>query len=297
MGTKKILFLTLIFGAVLFFGGIDNARSANCDTGFYKCSEGALGPVCDPIPSECDRLSTTGACQSTETPGSIICSGAVRCCNLNESDVCSGEPNGTLCEDTDNAITGTCQDGICEPDVCSGESNGTPCENEDAGITGTCQDGYCVAGGGGGKTCPTTATCKADCSISSGESELTGPFTNCNQKCCTSSPPPPPGGTCPSGFKKEAGGVCFPTGTGLSEKTIAEILRNLLLWIIYVFGFIAIGAFVISGIQYLVSAGDEDTINTAKRNMKWSLVGVIVALSAFVIIKAITAALQATTLF
>lgn len=92
-----------------------------------------------------------------------------------------------------------------------------------------------------------------------------------------------------------AAGVTLPTGTGLSDASVVDILKTLMNWLLGVFGFLAIIAFVISGIQYLVSAGDDDTISTAKRNMKYSIIGVIVALSGLVIIQAVTSALTATT--
>ena len=63
-------------------------------------------------------------------------------------------------------------------------------------------------------------------------------------------------------------------------------------WLLALFGIIAIIAFVISGIQYLVSAGDEGIAETAKRNMKFAIIGVIVALSGWIIISAITQALS-----
>ncbi|OGI31086.1 MAG: hypothetical protein A3G09_00055 [Candidatus Moranbacteria bacterium RIFCSPLOWO2_12_FULL_48_12] len=63
-------------------------------------------------------------------------------------------------------------------------------------------------------------------------------------------------------------------------------------WLLAVFGMIAIIAFVISGIQYLISAGNEAMIETAKRNMMYSMLGVLVGLSGWVIIRAIDAALN-----
>ncbi len=87
-------------------------------------------------------------------------------------------------------------------------------------------------------------------------------------------------------------GVCFPTGTGLSSRPVEFILVNFMWWILALVGMIAIIAFVISGIQYLVSAGDEDMIKTAKRNMTYSIVGVLVALSGWVIIRSIDYALN-----
>lgn len=92
----------------------------------------------------------------------------------------------------------------------------------------------------------------------------------------------------------QAAGVTLPTDTGLSDAAIVDILKTLMNWLLGIFGFLAIIAFVISGIQYLVAAGDDDTISTAKRNMKYSIIGVIVALSGLVIIQAITSALTAS---
>ncbi|MDD5652164.1 MAG: hypothetical protein PHX98_02070, partial [Candidatus Moranbacteria bacterium] len=57
-------------------------------------------------------------------------------------------------------------------------------------------------------------------------------------------------------------------------------------------GFIAIIGFVIAGIMYMTSAGDDDRIKTAKNAMKWSIVGVIVALMGFVILQAVDALLS-----
>ncbi|QQS21085.1 MAG: hypothetical protein IPL87_00925 [Candidatus Moraniibacteriota bacterium] len=99
----------------------------------------------------------------------------------------------------------------------------------------------------------------------------------------------------PTKFKEYAG-VCFPLKetTGLSETSVAEIVVNLMRWMLFLFGFLAIIAFIISGIQYLTSAGNMNTIETAKRNMKYSIIGVIVALAGLVIIVAIDALLRGT---
>lgn len=101
---------------------------------------------------------------------------------------------------------------------------------------------------------------------------------------------------CKTGFEPQAG-VCFPIKSviGLSDASVNDIIKNLMNWILGIFGLLAIIAFVVSGIQYLTSAGEEKSVETAKRNMKWAAVGVIVALSGYVIIKAVDAALKATS--
>lgn len=88
--------------------------------------------------------------------------------------------------------------------------------------------------------------------------------------------------------------MCFPIDTGLSETPVASIFINLMKWMLYLFGFLAIIAFVISGIQYLAASGNMNMIETAKRNMKFSILGVIVALAGLVIIVAIDALLRGT---
>ncbi len=102
--------------------------------------------------------------------------------------------------------------------------------------------------------------------------------------------------TCPTdGTYDVVSGVCIPTNTGLSSATVTQVLLTFMNWLLGLLGLFGIIAFVISGIQYLVSAGDDDTISTAKRNMKYSIIGVMVALSGFIIIQAVDTLLKGTS--
>jgi hypothetical protein len=82
---------------------------------------------------------------------------------------------------------------------------------------------------------------------------------------------------------------------GISDKPITVILANFVKWLLGIFGFIAIIAFIISGIQYLVSAGDEDMQQRAKKNFQYSIIGVVVGLSGLIIITAVQTLLMAQT--
>lgn len=78
------------------------------------------------------------------------------------------------------------------------------------------------------------------------------------------------------------------TGTGLPYRVgLGQIIANIAYWILGIFGFVAIIGFVISGITYLVSAGDEDTQERAKRAMMYSITGVIVGLVGLVVVYAV----------
>jgi heme/copper-type cytochrome/quinol oxidase subunit 2 len=82
-------------------------------------------------------------------------------------------------------------------------------------------------------------------------------------------------------------GICFPTNTGLSSAPVSDIIGSVMFWLLAIVGMIAIIAFVISGMQYLASVGDAKMAEKGKANMLNSIIGVIVALSGLVIIRAL----------
>jgi hypothetical protein len=96
-------------------------------------------------------------------------------------------------------------------------------------------------------------------------------------------------------------GLVIPGGaeTGLPDPAggIAQILRNLLIWFLEIVGVVALIGFVVSGTQYILAAGDSDVIETAKKNLTYSVIGVVVVLASFVIIQAIAFALEARSYF
>jgi len=81
-------------------------------------------------------------------------------------------------------------------------------------------------------------------------------------------------------------------GFGLPSGSIYQIAYNVLYWILAIFGFLAVIGFVISGIMYIVSTGDDEVIKKAKSYMFNCIIGVVVALSGLVIIYAIDRALR-----
>ena len=87
--------------------------------------------------------------------------------------------------------------------------------------------------------------------------------------------------------------------TGLPDPAggVRGIVVDVMQWLLVIFGFLAIIAFVVSGIQYMTAAGNENVIEKAKRNMTYSIIGVIVGLAAFVIIQAVDRALRITPNF
>ncbi len=106
--------------------------------------------------------------------------------------------------------------------------------------------------------------------------------------------------TCPDAVNWAiVSGVCVPTtaGTGLSSATVSATLVTFMKWLLAILNILGILAFVISGVQYLTSAGDEDQAKTAKRNMQYAIIGVVVGLSGYMIITAIDKIFQGNSAF
>jgi hypothetical protein len=91
-------------------------------------------------------------------------------------------------------------------------------------------------------------------------------------------------------------GICFPK-TELPKTSVEGILSNFLKWLLGIFSVLAIISFTIAGIQYFMAAGDENQAKNAKKNMQLSIIGVLVAFSALVIIYAIGNFLSAAPTF
>ena len=80
---------------------------------------------------------------------------------------------------------------------------------------------------------------------------------------------------------------------GLPGGSIFGIIQNILYWMLGILGAVSIIGFIIAGIMYLTAAGDETQAGKAKKAMTYAIIGVIVALSGFVVFQAAQALLGA----
>lgn len=72
---------------------------------------------------------------------------------------------------------------------------------------------------------------------------------------------------------------------GLPNATPYDIITNILNWILSIFAVLAALAFVISGVMFLISGGNQDLTSKAKDYIKYSIIALAVALSGFIIIR------------
>lgn len=73
---------------------------------------------------------------------------------------------------------------------------------------------------------------------------------------------------------------------GLPGGSIFGIVRNILNWLLGILSLVSLIGFIIAGIMYLTAAGDETRAEKAKKAMLYSIIGVIVGLSGFVVFQA-----------
>jgi hypothetical protein len=99
-------------------------------------------------------------------------------------------------------------------------------------------------------------------------------------------------GTCGVG---SYGGWSLSNPYGLPSGSILGIASNILFWLLSMFAILGVIGFVISGIFYLIAAGDEGTMEKGKEGMKWSIFGIIIGLSGFIIMQAVNALLSGSS--
>ncbi len=195
-------------------------------------------------------------------------------------------------------VRAECNTGTCSVTACTNEDSDEDCDC-------TANPPQCTEV----DTCLNASSCVDSVSkCASGQSAVksaTCEAQTVNKICCGSADSGEDGDglTCETGFESYAG-MCFPKGgagnadgTGLSDTPLKDIIVGVMQWILALFGFLAIIAFVISGIQYLTAAGNMNQIETAKRNMTYSILGVIVALSGLILILLIDSLLSGTSVW
>lgn len=102
-----------------------------------------------------------------------------------------------------------------------------------------------------------------------------------------------------SGNACELAGISDPLLCGTSganeeavvQEKVANVLKQVYLWI----GIIAVVVIVISGVRYMTSQGNTDTVRKAKAGITYASIGLVVTLAAFAITSVITNSVQGNT--
>ncbi len=93
------------------------------------------------------------------------------------------------------------------------------------------------------------------------------------------------------------GAWALPGNYGLPVGHITDIIEGILNWLLVIIGLVSIIGFVIAGAKYILAMGDDKAVESAKNAMKNSIIGVVVALSGYVIIQAVVYMLNGYSTF
>lgn len=77
------------------------------------------------------------------------------------------------------------------------------------------------------------------------------------------------------------------TAAGLKNGTFFGLASTVMNWLLGLVGILAVIGFVISGVMYLISAGDAEQVEKAKTVMTYSIIGLVVALVGLIVVNAI----------
>lgn len=83
-------------------------------------------------------------------------------------------------------------------------------------------------------------------------------------------------------------------GAGSASHPIADVLNRTLMWLLGIFGFLAIICFIVAGVLYLMASGDSRMLDRAKKATVYGIVGVVIGLIGFVVIRTIDYLLRGT---
>jgi len=83
--------------------------------------------------------------------------------------------------------------------------------------------------------------------------------------------------------------------TGYTTTDLPTFIGRIIKWVLGIIGVVMIAMFVYGGVMYATSAGNEDRIETGKKVMVYTIVGVIIIALAYVLTDFVIDALFPTT--
>ena len=87
-----------------------------------------------------------------------------------------------------------------------------------------------------------------------------------------------------AGIEKARAQININITNPIDTSDFGTLVENLLLWILSVAGVLALFMLVAGGIMYMTAGGDEQKISTAKKMVKWTILGLALILVSYSII-------------
>ncbi len=177
-------------------------------------------------------------------------------------------------------------------------SSNPPCSpSGTTGLTGTCKEAATAAVACAVDTNPILTCCKNGAAITESRT-CEGACDSCvpqGQSCPTAAPPPPPGApTLPAApiTATVSGRVTLPNPLGTTSPE--ELIGRLIKAVLSIVGSLALLMFIYGGVLWMTAQGNGDDVKKGKNVIVWSVAGLVVIFSAYVVLKYVLSALQGT---
>lgn len=72
--------------------------------------------------------------------------------------------------------------------------------------------------------------------------------------------------------------------SGVPKQTFYGVVLGVLLWLLRIFTILAVIAFIVAGVMFLLAGSNKDMAEKAKNGVTYSIIAIVVALSAYIII-------------
>lgn len=89
-------------------------------------------------------------------------------------------------------------------------------------------------------------------------------------------------------------GLGFVSGKGLAEGSVESIIVSILNWVTGILGVVLVALLVYGGVTYMISQGNQEDIDKAKRILTYAIIGMVVVAAAYIIAQFVIGALTAT---
>ncbi len=73
----------------------------------------------------------------------------------------------------------------------------------------------------------------------------------------------------------------------LGTNSFAELFVRIINWIVGIATTLAVLMVVVGGIQYMISGGNEDKIKSARKTIQWSLIGLMIVLGSWGLLRSL----------
>jgi hypothetical protein len=256
-------------------------KSGNCDETGHCALAGPAPPSLKGTPENpCDD----GQCTAGGCAGNKCYCSSLGTCHLKLAD-------GQMCTGPEQCISGKCGSYVCGRE---GPGPGEQCGSDAQCTTGDCAGNKCYCKPGDvpaeSARCAVKgdqfAICTADNQCLSGDCDMVE--NECTAATPTGVGPGAGPGAGPEGEDLTAGKATPPAFQNpLRFQTGSALLSGVLSFLISGIGLFAVGAIIIGGFMYMTSAGSEERIKLARSILTYAIIGLIVALLAYIIVNTV----------